>query len=269
MDLDISKRKILGRDFYNRDTSLVAKELLGKGLVKLPGNVKSRMGDLAGKKQVDTILSGIIIETEAYYGKDDPASHAFRGRTARSEIMFGKPGVAYVYLCYGMYFLLNAVTEEAGIPGAVLIRSVLPVQGLGLMYKRRASNKTRDKNKTGTRETGMARDIKSGKKSQDIFLNRNGLPGFPEEPHPGLPVYPEWLTDGPGKLTVAFGIDISDNGKDLTDRCSGLNIYDLHMDNAPIKIKCTPRIGISSAREKLYRYRIEFSQPLNYQPLAW
>jgi DNA-3-methyladenine glycosylase len=114
--------KILGRGFYSRDTAVVAKELLGKLLVKRDENL---------------LLSGIITETEAYYGHDDPASHAFRGRTPRANIMFGKAGIAYVYFCYGKHYMLNAVTERENVPGAVLIRAVLPVNGTDIMCKRR------------------------------------------------------------------------------------------------------------------------------------
>src|SRR5579883_1151698 len=100
----------LSYDFYNRDTVEVAQDLLGKRL-----SVGS--------------YSGIITETEAYRGSDDEASHAFRGPTKRSAIMFGPAGYAYVYLIYGMYYCLNIVTEELGIPGAVLIRGVLTPDG--------------------------------------------------------------------------------------------------------------------------------------------
>lgn len=97
--------KRLKKDFFNRPTLLVAEELLGKVLVF---------------KQ----YKGIITETEAYMGFDDPASHAFKGETPRTKIMFGKPGFSYVYLIYGMYHCLNIVTEKAGFPAAVLIRGI-------------------------------------------------------------------------------------------------------------------------------------------------
>jgi len=97
--------KRLKKTFFNRPTLLVAEELLGKVLVF---------------KQ----YRGIITETEAYVGFDDPASHAYRGETPRSKIMFGKPGFSYVYLIYGMYHCLNIVTEKKGFPAAVLIRGI-------------------------------------------------------------------------------------------------------------------------------------------------
>ena len=81
-------------------------------------------------------MSGLICETEAYRGADDEASHAFR-RTPRSAIMFGPPGIAYVYFIYGNHFCLNAVTEDVGCPGAVLIRGIAPQQGLDFMRGQR------------------------------------------------------------------------------------------------------------------------------------
>lgn len=97
--------KKLPRSFFDRPTLNVAEELLGKILV------------FKDKK-------GIITETEAYFGFDDPASHAARGKTPRSEIMFGRPGFSYVYLIYGMYHCLNVVTEKEEFPAAVLIRGI-------------------------------------------------------------------------------------------------------------------------------------------------
>jgi DNA-3-methyladenine glycosylase len=112
----------LKREFYNRPTLKVAKDLLGKYLV-----VQKR------KK----ILSGKIVETEAYIGSDDPACHACKGMTPRNRVMFGPPGHAYIYFTYGMYHCLNLITEEDGFPAAVLIRAIEPVQGIDLMMRRR------------------------------------------------------------------------------------------------------------------------------------
>lgn len=97
--------KKLGQSFYKQSTLLVAEKLLGKVLVF---------------KQ----HQGIITETEAYFGFDDEASHAFKGITPRSKIMFGRAGFSYVYLIYGMYYCLNIVTEEEDFPAAVLIRGL-------------------------------------------------------------------------------------------------------------------------------------------------
>lgn len=99
----------LDRDFYNRNTLKVAQDLLGKFLVR---------------KYQNKLYRAEIIETEAYQGFKDKASHASRGVTARNKIMFGPPGFSYVYLIYGMYHCLNIVTEKEGFPAAVLIRGL-------------------------------------------------------------------------------------------------------------------------------------------------
>lgn len=119
--------KQLPRDFYDRDTILVAKELLGKYLVH-------RINDI---EQI-----GKIVEVEAYLGAHDLAAHSARGLTKRTQIMFGPPGHAYVYLIYGMYHCVNVVTQKEGHPSAVLIRAVEPIQhidartqGPGLLCK--------------------------------------------------------------------------------------------------------------------------------------
>lgn len=110
-------KKILSRAYYRQPTLQVAKGLLGKYLVRAGGN---------------GLLAGRIIEVEAYVGPEDQASHAYRGRTKRTEVMFGKAGIAYVYLIYGMYHCLNVVTEREGYPAAILIRAI-EVEGTRLI----------------------------------------------------------------------------------------------------------------------------------------
>jgi DNA-3-methyladenine glycosylase len=104
---------IIKRNFYNQNTIKVAKDLLGCFLVR----------EHRGK-----IIKAIITETEAYRGRRDLASHASRGRTQKTEIMFGHPGHAYIYMIYGMYFMLNVVTEEKDFPAAILIRGIHIIQ---------------------------------------------------------------------------------------------------------------------------------------------
>lgn len=112
----------LRRPFFERYTPLVARELLGSRLVRILG---------------DERIAGSIVETEAYRGQRDPASHAFRGRTKRNEVMFGPAGHAYVYFTMGAHFCLNITTEAEGKPAAVLIRAVEPVEGLATMKRNR------------------------------------------------------------------------------------------------------------------------------------
>jgi DNA-3-methyladenine glycosylase len=152
---------ILDRDFYERPTLDVARDLIGKVLVHDTG---------AGR------ASGVIVETEAYIGEDDPACHAAPGRTTRNAPLYGPPGIAYVYLNYGIHYLVNAVTEAEGWPAAVLIRALEPLEGIGLMRRRRARGSNR----------------------------------------PAAALTESELCRGPGNLTKALGIDLRQNLRDLT-----------------------------------------------------
>jgi DNA-3-methyladenine glycosylase len=108
----------LNVEFFDRDPRRVARALLGKLLVRnTPG----------------AVLAGRIVETEAYLGKDDEASHSFIGKTPRNEVMFGPPGFAYVYFIYGMHFCLNVTCRREGVAGAVLFRAMQPVAGIEQM----------------------------------------------------------------------------------------------------------------------------------------
>jgi DNA-3-methyladenine glycosylase len=108
----------VNRSFFRRDAADVAKDLLGCVLVH---------GDMQGR----------IVETEAYYGEDDPASHAYQGMTERNEVMFGPAGVSYIYICYGIHQMLNITTGQEGTPEAVLLRAVEPLEGLQQMRANR------------------------------------------------------------------------------------------------------------------------------------
>ncbi len=114
----------LGRSFFARHTLYVARGLIGANLVRI----------VDGER-----LSGVVVETEAYRGRRDPASHAYPGVTKRNEVMFGEPGHAYVYFIYGFHYCLNFTTEPSRSAGAVLIRALEPREGLGSMMKNRGT----------------------------------------------------------------------------------------------------------------------------------
>ena len=153
---------ILPRDFYARPTLEVARDLLGKVL---------------SHRTPAGLTSGRIVEVEAYIGEDDPACHAAPGPTRRNAPLYGPPGVAYVYLNYGLHCLVNAVTEPQGSPAAVLIRALEPVDGLVLMRRRRSRAKWR--------------------RGKDAPVDHE-------------------LCRGPGNLTAALGITLAQNNRLLT-----------------------------------------------------
>jgi len=180
---------VLARSFYARPTLTVARELIGKVLVH---------------RTADGVASGMIVETEAYIGEDDAACHAACGPTRRNAPLYGPPGVAYVYLNYGIHYLVNAVTEGEGSPAAVLIRALEPVDNIGLMTERR----------------GLSKE---------------------SAPHS--------LCRGPGNLTRALAINLSNNGLDLTR--GTLRIEDRGLDAG--QVSWGPRIWIRVATKHPWR----------------
>ena len=197
----MSRARSLPRAFYQRPTLEVARELLGKVVVH-----RSPTGTTAGA----------IVEAEAYSGEDDPACHAASGLTPRNAPLYGRAGLAYVYLTYGLHELLNAVTESAGYPSAVLIRALSPLDGVRLMRRRRL------------------RALRSGASApEDVALCR-----------------------GPANLTRALGVTRRENLADLCggaplaiedwgiDRDCGVRIDD---------IRWSGRIGVAAGGDRLWR----------------
>lgn len=183
-------------EFFRRhDVVAIAKDLIGTWLYTKIGN--------------EPLTGGMIIETEAYAGVEDRASHAYGGRrTKRTEVMYHEGGIAYVYLCYGMYPLLNAVTNIEGVPHAVLIRAIKPTTGIEAMEKRR----------------------------------KGRLP----------------IADGPGMLTQALNISMSQNGQPLSSPSLWIETRQTHIEDS--QIEASKRIGIEYAKEHAllpWRFRLQ------------
>ena len=184
--------RVLPRAFHERETEIVAREMLGTVL-----ECETSAG----------ITSGIIVETEAYLGEHDLACHAAAGRTARTEPLYGPPGTSYVYFIYGMYWCFNAVTRAEGSPSAVLVRAVEPLAGIDLMRKRRSRIKN------------------------DVDL-----------------------TNGPGKLCTALGIDGSMSAKSLQRKPLVIREGERIPDD---KVEVTTRIGITRSADWPLRWIVK------------
>jgi len=195
--------RILPREFYDRETETVAREMLGTILeCRTPAGV----------------ASGIIVETEAYTGEDDPACHAAAGRTRRTAPLYGPPGTSYVYFIYGVHWCFNAVTRAEGLASAVLVRAVEPFSGIDLMKRRR-----------GSRVQGVN------------------------------------LTNGPGKLCAALGIDGTMNARSLQ---RGDLVVRAGRPVAAEEIETTARIGITKAADWPLRYFIRGNRFVSKAPKA-
>jgi DNA-3-methyladenine glycosylase len=190
----------VNRSFFDRSVHEVARDLIGCELA---------VGETAG----------VIVETEAYEAAD-PACHAYIGRTARNEVLFGPPGHVYVYLSYGIHSLLNFVTEPEGSASAVLVRALEPTEGIDLMRERRG------------------RKARARASATRLAL--------------------EQLCSGPGKLTEALGVDLSLNGSDLFEPPFELADRDPAWENP--EITASPRIGISKAADLPWRYCVSGSR---------
>lgn len=149
---------LVPRSFYGYDTVDVAKKLLGKILVR---------------KTRGQLISGIIVETEAYRYRDDPASHTYRGITPRNKAMFGQVGMAYVYFTYGMHYCVNAVARSPDYEaGAVLLRSLVPKQGIDFMMQRRKTSDIHNLT-NGPAKLTQALDITKNEYGEDLTKKSN------------------------------------------------------------------------------------------------
>jgi DNA-3-methyladenine glycosylase len=166
---------------------------------------------------------GRIVELEAYIGEEDLASHARFGRTARNAVMHGPPGIAYVYLVYGMYDCLNIVTEPDGQPAALLVRAVEPLEGIGAMRSARLASWRRRRKQPPAAEAEAAEAARL-----------DALPA-------------DRLASGPGLVAAAFGIDRTMTGLDLLDPDSSLRLEASPPTEPRPVIETTPRIGIGFA----------------------
>ncbi len=151
--------KVLTAKFFNRDTSIVARDLLGKLLLRRYG---------------DELLIGRVVEAEAYLGQIDPAAHAYIGKTPRNAVLFGPPGIAYVYFIYGNHYCLNVSCMPEGNAGGVLFRALEPVAGLASMAKLRGLDLTLPASNTWLRSISSG----PGRLTQAMAITRQAHNGI-------------------------------------------------------------------------------------------
>lgn len=140
----LAATRLPARSFYARPTVEVARSLLGSILLH---------------RTDEGLLAGVIVEVEAYLGQDDPAAHSSAGRTARTRVIFGDPGHAYIYKIYGLHHCLNVVAEPGGTPGCVLVRALEPVCGIDAMRSRRVAARRADQIASGPAKLTQAMGI--------------------------------------------------------------------------------------------------------------
>ncbi len=221
--------KVLSAEFFNRDAAIVARELLGKLLLRRYTAPTLANGVRAGAPKSE-LLAGRVVEAEAYLGQIDPAAHAFTGKTPRNAVLFGPPGIAYVYFIYGNHYCLNVSCMPEGNAGCVLFRALEPVAGLASMAKLR-----------GLDLHGL--DLRC--------LDAHGLDLPPLATTSQL----RSISSGPGRLTQAMAITRqAHNGMALTSKRSELFLADDGW--RPERIITTPRINVTKAADRPLRYLI-------------
>ena len=203
------------------------------------------LGCVLAHETADGLVAVELTEIEAYTGKTDPASHAYRGMTARNAVMFGPPGYAYVYFTYGMHFCVNVVCEPAGTASAVLLRAGRVVAGEALARRRRAVRRgAADARDTDARDDGAADDTAAddtAADAQDVTVA--GAPAV-------IPARD--LARGPARLCQALAITRAQNGADLCLPASPLRL--LPGDAGKTVISTGPRVGVTAAAEVAWRF---------------
>ena len=236
---------LLPREFFDRPSTDVAPDLLGCVL---------------WHDSPDGLVAVRLVEVEAYQGLADPASHAFRGQTARNAVMFGPPGHAYVYFTYGMHFCVNLVCQPAGRAEAVLIRAGQDVEGEALATLRRQG-------RAASSASGPAADPPADLPSNlaadppsDLSARQADLPSSPASDlavtgtDGSRKLRLVDLARGPGRLCQALGIDRALDGADVCGLDSRLGIGPPVAPVVPSQIRTGPRVGISQATDRPWRY---------------
>ena len=230
----LSSGPVLPRGFFGRPSQEVAPDLRGCVL---------------SHDAPDGVVAVLITEVEAYAGAADAASHAFRGRTARTAVMFGEPGHAYVYFTYGMHFCVNLVCLPAGTASAVLLRAGRVTEGAMLAAARRAA----------ASPAGRAAAGPGGAAGPETGTRRAARTGIGERD----------LARGPARLCQALGIGRSLNGADVCDPGSPLRISGPGRVVPPADVQRGPRVGISRAAEVPWRFWIAGDPTVSpYRPHA-
>lgn len=226
----MSVNMILPQDFYDRPSAKVARDLLGK---------------LLWRETAEGKCGGRIVEVEAYEGATDSAAHSYRGQTPRNASMFGPPGHAYVYAIHSRW-CVNVVTEPEGVATAVLIRAIEPLFGLELMAKRRSESLAARRERLGS---GVFPFVDQ---ANLLSRRRERLP----TPSGSILIKPRDLCRGPARLCEALAINREQDGLDMT---IGREIWiedEPKFKLSPKMIRRSPRIGISTAQEKLLRFYV-------------
>jgi DNA-3-methyladenine glycosylase len=217
---------------------VLPREMLARGAVEVAPTL---LGCVLEHETAEGLVAVVLTEVEAYQGAADPASHAYRGRTARNAVMFGPPGHAYVYFTYGMHFCVNLVCLPEGTASAVLLRAGRVISGQALAAARRGAGRNQA-GETGARVGGGSRSA-----WKTPGERRDG------DAPAGRAVAERDLARGPARLCKALGITREQDGADVCDPASPLRVR--WPDRRPaLDISQGPRVGISVAADFPWRF---------------